>query len=388
MREPAHRGSERSVTPNGRVAAAPTHAVLALQRSVGNRAVGRILARTITIQHIEYSSAAEVKQLLANKREKAHEPSWLKYAQGDRPEEVIDEALQAYDKANEMFSSLWELVERLQEYKSEGSSGQSSSPAAQNPLAAAGMDWVFVHYLFSGAHHEEGPVRTAAVSALNKIQTEFRFSGDKMLELYGKVLGHLVEQGIGEEASRRLLQEVRNYPRDTAPGLMPFEYGGHHAYVRIGRVQETSRYRLEYFDRQRQSLRLDDRDVPGYDAEAGGRPLWFEFTVGSLDAMMAIYTEAGEIAHRDTSSRDTDGPRQAVLEHLAGKAAAFGLLGDVNEPAQHARSAHCQWASLESVIRTQAGAEALEAQLAELRKWVRAYVESQGSETDKQALGI
>jgi hypothetical protein len=388
MREPAHRGSERPVPPKGGVAAAPSHAVLDLQKRAGNRAVGRILARTITIQNVEYSSAAEVKQLLANKREKAHEPSWLKYAQGDRPEELIDEALQAYDSANEQFSSLWELVERLQDYKSAASSGESSPQPAQNPLAAAGMDWVFVHYLFSAAHHEEGPVRTEAVSAINKLQTEYYFSGARMLELYGKILSHLLEQGIGDEAGRRLLEEVRHDPSATRAGLMPFEYGGHHAYVRIGRVQDTRRYRLEYFDRQRQSLRLRDRDIPGYHAETGGRPLWFEFDVESLDAMMEIYRTAWEIAHRDTSSRDTDGPRQAVLEYLAGKAAAFGLLGDVNEPTQHARSAHCQWASLESVIRTRAGAEALEAQLAELRKWVRAYVESQGKPVEKQALGI
>jgi hypothetical protein len=68
---------------------------------------------------------------------------------------VIDEALLAYDRSNETFSSLWDLADHLHDYESAASSSESAPPPAKNPLAAAGFDSVFVHYLFSSAHHEE-----------------------------------------------------------------------------------------------------------------------------------------------------------------------------------------------------------------------------------------
>jgi hypothetical protein len=80
------------------------------------------------------------------------------------------------------------------------------------------------------------------------------------------------------------------------PSVLSFHYGGHHAYARVGYVPDSRRYRLEYFDRQRQTLELRDRTISGYTLEAGGRPMWFEFDVPTLEKMTSVYDKAQRLA--------------------------------------------------------------------------------------------
>jgi hypothetical protein len=250
--------------------------------SVGGQ---RLLQRTIEVEGKVYTDPEEVKKVLAAKREPKDPTTYLTYATRDQPDGAIDQALAEFNARNEVFDRLWALVERIQDYvppaATSSASAASSPPVSDNPLTKLGFDWLFVHFLFPAAHHEEGPVRKETIDFISFAQSEAHFSGWRMLTVYYHVLDYLTKHGVGNaELQRRLQSEVgRGAGEDTSagPSVLSFHYGGHHAYARVGYVSDSRRYRLEYFDRQRQTLELRGRTVPGYTLEAGGRPMWFEF---------------------------------------------------------------------------------------------------------------
>jgi hypothetical protein len=264
-------------------------------------------------------------------------------------------------------------------------------PREKDPIERRGAQQAMVHFLFPQSHAEEGkesqPYKMA-VDAINKAQTS-GLNGAAMLSLYANVLAEILEQKIPapaqdpdrlsalmNEAERgsalgadapaaEIGRALQNAAAKNAPFLLSFAYGGHQTYLRL--LAEKGKYRLEYFDRQRPTMTLRAREVPGYfegKKESGpARPMWFEFTLDP-SAVAALCARAQTIAKGGSQDERAD-----VLSYLADNAANFDVFGEL-EPAQHPDAVNCAWASLESVIRTFHGVEAMRGQLLAMRQLV------------------
>ncbi|MFC4950266.1 hypothetical protein [Pseudonocardia sp. GCM10023141] len=279
-------------------------------------------------------------------------------------------------------------------------------------------DRAMVHFLFPDAHVGGGPdssVFQQAKEAIGAAQS-MRLAGPGMLDLYAtyvefmldhvdeveKFMRHPVE--IGDVARRRSLAAgssrgsgvtAHSFKNDLA-GLevgqsliMSFNYGTHQTYAAIS--GSGQHLHLDYFDRQRQSLILRGKTIPGYldGAHAmNGQPLRFTFDLDTAE-LVSLYQAAESVAAgRDEEGGLCNGRRAAVLKRLADAAVDVELFGEV-EPAQHADAINCAWASLESVVRTAVGVQVLASELDFIRKIVvNRYVAPLGTAEERAAAGV
>jgi hypothetical protein len=172
--------------------------------------------------------------------------------------------------------------------------------------------------------------------------------------------------------------------------ILPFSYGSHQTYFRISFIKPC--YRLEYFDRQRQTLTLKGKKITGYlegETMTDAQPVYFDFEVGA-DDMAEICREAWKIPLIPAKNEEflCNTQRQQVLTLFEGKAKDIGVLGKP-EPAQHPDAINCMWASLESVIRLSLGPESLQKQVDYLREiTVTQYIAEYGKPEEKLAAGL
>src|SRR5262249_7604439 len=109
-------------------------------------------------------------------------------------------------------------------------------------------------------------------------------------------LGDAAARGgdVGEADSASLEGELAALS-DGGSFILPFSYGSHQTYFRVSFTKPC--YRLEYFDRQRQTMTLKGEEISGYlqgDIMTDARPVYFDFEAGSED-MAKICREAWKI---------------------------------------------------------------------------------------------
>ena len=241
------------------------------------------------------------------------------------------------------------------------------------------------HFLFPELHAREGKGSKSYEAAKDMISAaqSVGLGGSWMLGLLCNFVSYILENKIqigsvpperleqlfdaaargrllGNE-STKLGEALDKYGQSGEPIVVSFAYGGHQTYIRLTSSPPRQRFRLDYFDRQRQDLHLRGKPIPGYFSSAGetrpARPMWFDFDLDPA-AMSDVCANARVLAGADAKSQDE--PRRKVLEYLADKALDYGVAATADEPAQPADAINCAWASLESVVGTFVGADGFE----------------------------
>ncbi|MFD0683428.1 hypothetical protein [Actinomadura fibrosa] len=286
--------------------------------------------------------------------------------------------------------------------------------AGELPGTRGGGDLVMFHYVTPEPQVAGGKGSAqlaAAQEASVYAQNQLRFNGKQMLRVYSAYTNFFkkyaldgADQGrltrFGEEAwagrsvdpsSPDTLVDALGKAADGQPFMMSFIYGAHQVYMRFS--YEGGSYRLEYFDRQRQTLTLKGREIPGYlrgEETADARPMYFIFGIEPKE-LATLCAEAQALAAKQIVNPGetlVNGPRKSVLEKLAAKATDVGVFGDP-EPAQHPDAINCPWASLESAIRHFVGPEPLQRQVGFIREvGVTLYIADSGSPVEREAAGL
>jgi hypothetical protein len=289
----------------------------------------------------------------------------------------------------------------------------------EDRLPARGWDPVMFHYLYPDAHVRGGTnsaIYQRTQDAIRQAQS-MRMNGYMMLAYYSDwanfflgnrdVVASLLSGGanvgsddkligLANEALRGSHLEkpdlmkgaLNDLPSTQERFIIPFDYGIHRTYLGIS--HKGAAYRLEYFDRQRQTLTLKDKQIPGYlngDDMSHSRPIYFTFSRGSA-ALASTWEAARKIAQGAAGNDLGSEERRKVLETLAASAEEIGEFGTV-EPAQHPLALHCAWASLESIIRTRIGPQDLQSQVDFMRKVVvNRFTAARGTAEEKAAVGL
>jgi hypothetical protein len=275
------------------------------------------------------------------------------------------------------------------------------------------LDTAMFHCLYPEAHARAGQdseIWQRAKERIGDAQVKIRFRGPAVLRYYAECVDFFQSQGIdagdpekltalgnaaaqgGEvgEADSTGLEGALTGLSSGGSFILPFSYGSHQTYFRISFIKPC--YRLEYFDRQRQTLTLMGKKITGYlqgSTMTDAQPVYFDFEVGPED-MAKICRDAWKIPLIPADNEEflCNTQRQQVLALFEGKAKNIGVLGQP-EPAQHPDAINCMWASLESAIRLSLGPESLQKQVDYLREIaVTRYIAEYGKPEEKLAAGL